>query len=143
MVKRLRNTKAEQFRAKGSNILKDRPFGIGDFLNGLSPRSENTQILKNTNTQIYTTQVRAKKGETDNRSPNIEHEALGRLHLQIRQNLIEKLLDAVFKRKRDPRFKGRDATQRSVIEDALEHYFRIKGIPNEGDKPTKGKMESG
>jgi len=53
------------------------------------------------------------------------HEALGRLHLQVRRDLSEKLLEAAFKRKRDPRFKGR-ASQRSVVEDALDRYFRIE-----------------
>ncbi len=132
MVKRLRNKKAEQFRAKGSNILHDRPCGIGDFLNEPSSRWVNTQIHKPAIPQVHTPAVRATEGETRD---------LGRLHLQIRQDLIEKLLDVVFERKRDPTFKGRDATQRSVIEDALEHYFRIKGISKEGNIPKRGNTE--
>ena len=150
MVKRHRETKAEQFRAKGSNILNDQPFGIGDFLNDLPPRRVNTdmhrrtilQIRKPTIPQMDTSTVVAKQGEKVGRSPNIGNETLGRLHLQIRQDLIEKLLDAVFERKRDPRFRGREATQRSVIEDALEHYFRTKGIPIECAKSKNGNMEN-
>ena len=143
MVKMPIMTKAEQFRAKGSNILKDRSFGMSDFLNDLPPQSENTQIHKPTITQIHTTKVLQEQTKTGGQSPNVRNEALGRLHLQIRQDLIDKLLDTVFKRKRDSKFKGREATQRSVIEDALEQYFRRHGNQIECDKPEEGNMESG
>ena len=48
-------------------------------------------------------------------------ENLGRLHIQIRQDLFERLLRAVFERKCDP--KNRGASQRAVIEEALENHF--------------------
>ena len=104
-------TKTEMFRAKGADILKDRVSGISDFLGDSLSRRENPQLHKPTNPQMHT--------EPDK---TFTHEALGRLHLQVRRDLSEKLLDAVFKRKRDPKFKGR-ASQRSVVEDALEQYF--------------------
>ena len=126
MVKRHRERKSEQFREKGSNILNDRPSGIGDFLNDSLPQRENTQIPKPTIPQMHTSTVVGKQWKQDNLSAKTENGTLGRLHLQIRRDLIEKLLDMVFERKRDPRFKGRHATQRSVIEDALEYYFEAK-----------------
>jgi hypothetical protein len=102
-------TKTEMFRAKGADILKDGVSGISDFLGDSLSRHENPQLHKPTMPQMHT------KPDT--------HKALSRLHLQVRRDLSEKLLEAVFKRKRDPKFKGR-ASQRSVVEDALEQYFR-------------------
>ena len=102
-------TKTEMFRAKGADILRDRVSGISDFLGDSLSRRENQQLHKPTMPQMHT--------EPDT------YEALGRLHLQVRRDLSEKLLDVVFKRKRDPKFKGR-ASQRSVVEDALDRYFR-------------------
>ena len=102
-------TKTEMFRAKGADILKDYVSGISDFLGDSLSRRENPQLHKPTMPQMHT--------EPDT------YEALGRLHLQVRRDLSEKLLDATFKRKRDPKFKGR-ASQRSVVEDALDRYFR-------------------
>ena len=102
-------TKTEMFRAKGADILKDHVSGISDFLGDSLSRRENPQLHKPTMPQMHT--------EPDT------YEALGRLHLQVRRDLSEKLLDVVFKRKRDPKFKGR-ASQRSVVEDALDRYFR-------------------
>ena len=58
-----------------------------------------------------------------------ERQKSGRLHIQIRQDLIEKLLNTVFERKRDP--KNRGASQRMVIEEALELFFK-----NETKSPT-------
>lgn len=113
-------TKTEMFRAKGADILRDRVSGISDFLGDSLSRRENPQLHKPTIPQMHT-------------EPNTE-EALGRLHLQVRRDLSDKLLDAAFKRKRDPRFKGR-ASQRSVVEDALDRYFRNEedaGCDSEG-----------
>ena len=102
-------TKTEIFRAKGADILKDHVSGISDFLGDSLSRRENPHLHKPTTPQMHT--------EPDT------YEALGRLHLQVRRDLSEKLLDAAFRRKRDPKFKGR-ASQRSVVEDALGQYFR-------------------
>ena len=124
MVKKQEDTKAAKFRIKGSKILKDQPFGIGTFLNDLYPKSGNAQIHKTTGPQKNTTTAGSKQDNTVDQSPNVKKEALGRLHLQIRLDLMEKLLDTVFQRKRNPKYKGCDATQRSVIEEALECYFR-------------------
>ena len=99
-------TKTEMFRAKGAEILKDGVSGISDFLGDSPSQRENPQLHKPTLPQMHT-----------------KPDALGRLHLQVRRDLSEKLLDATFKRKRDPKFKGR-ASQRAVVEDALERYFR-------------------
>ena len=126
MIKKQEDAKAEKFRVKGSKILKDQSFGIGTFLKDLYPKSGNAQIHKTTIPQKATTTARLIQDNTVDQSANMKKEALGRLHLQIRQDLMEKLLEVVFKRKRNPKYKGRDATQRSVIEEALECYFKDK-----------------
>jgi len=100
--------KADKFKTKGASILKG-PTNIRNFINDSSEHKENAQIHKNTFPQLHKTPA--------------QHSKLGRLHLQIRQDLIDKLIDTVFKRKRDPNIDNRDATQRAVIEDALESYF--------------------
>ena len=124
MIKKQEDAKAEKFRVKGSKILKDQSFGIGTFLKDLYPKSGNAQIHKTTLPQKNTTTAGLIQDKTVDQSANMKKETLGRLHLQIRQDLFDRLLDTVFQRKRNPKYKGRDATQRSVIEEALEFYFK-------------------
>jgi predicted RNA binding protein with dsRBD fold (UPF0201 family) len=120
---------AGKFKSKATSILesqKPTPDSMAYFL-------KDTQLNKTANTQLH------KGSEPKICNPAIEDLAkptngqmhitsksqneLGRIHIQIRQDLIEKLLDTVFKRKRNRKIKNRDATQRAVIEEALEMYF--------------------
>jgi hypothetical protein len=141
MIRRYKGTKAEQFRARGSNILNDKPSGISDFLNDLSLERENTQIHKPTITQLHPKSLSEEEPKTD-QTPAMKKGSLGRLHLQIRQDLIDKLINTVFERKRSSKYIGRNATQRSIIEEALEHYFNRYGDQIESDKPKKENMKS-
>ncbi len=50
-------------------------------------------------------------------------EKIERLHVHIRKDLADKLLEMVFKRKCDRKMKKHQATQRVIIEEALEEYF--------------------
>jgi len=50
-------------------------------------------------------------------------EDLTRLHVHIRKDLADTLLDEVFRRKKDSTVPNKDATQRVVIEQALEAFF--------------------
>ena len=119
-----------KFKSKGENILRGQQLGPGsmeDFLkdtqnhkdtipqlhesaNPQKDNSTNEQFLKATNYQMHKT-------------PKEHKHKLCRLHIQIRQDLVDKLLDMVFKRKLDPKIKNRYATQRVIIEEALESYF--------------------
>jgi hypothetical protein len=45
------------------------------------------------------------------------------LHVQIRKNLADQLLERVFQLKREPGRKKKAASQRAIIEAALEAYF--------------------
>ena len=101
--------KAEKFKHKGENILKNLPTGIKDFLYNSPLKDENTHPHNSTKPQISISKE--------------EKEDLGRLHIQIRQNLIDKIVATVFKRKSNPKIIKRNATQRAVIEEALEMYF--------------------
>jgi hypothetical protein len=102
-------TKAEHFRKKGTSILRDKPDGIGDFLNDSSLRDENTHLHSSTEPQFH--------------KINVPKEELGRLHVQIRKGLMDKLMEIVYKRKANPKTKKKNATQRAIIEEALEMLF--------------------
>jgi len=116
--------KSEQFRSKGLNIIKNpKIVNMTDFLTGSSEYGGNTQKLPQS--------LHEKKEDDPSatykkvRKPSFhdkQKENLGRLHIQIRQDLIEKLLDTVFNLKRNPNNRG--ASQRAVIEEALENYFK-------------------
>ena len=115
--------KAEKFKIKGTNILKKqqaRPNSMKDFLNE-SPKGyeKDTQPHKNTVLQLHEITNPQKPSALE-----VEREELGRLHIQIRQELLNRLLDMVFKRKRNPKVKNQIATQRAIIEEALENYFK-------------------
>jgi len=101
--------KAELFKAKGAEILK--PHNMEDFIKD----PQITQIHKTTNAQNHILFV-----------PNSEKSApkkLGRLHIQIRQDLLDRLLETVFKRKRDPQ-KG-SASQRAIIEETMNKISEV------------------
>ena len=46
-----------------------------------------------------------------------------RIHVHIRKDLADKLVEAVFNRKVNRSFQRKDATQRVIIEQALETWF--------------------
>ena len=130
-----KNRTAGKFKSKGANILKYKcsgPNSMEDFL-------KDTQKRKSTNTDLRETADPQNHNCANEHSPQTtnyqmhrtsidQKEELGRLHIQIRQDLIEKLLGAVFKRKRDRKIKNRCANQRAVIEEALEKYFMQESV---------------
>lgn len=115
--------KTEKFKTKGANILKGQqttPNSMEDFLKDSSEEYEKAKkIHKNTFPQFHKTSV-----PQIHRASEFQQEELGRLHIQVRKDLVDKLLDTVFKRKRDHKVNSRDATQRAIIEEALENYFK-------------------
>jgi hypothetical protein len=117
-----RKLQSEQFKLKGKNILEGRPCKINSvegFLNGT------------TNAQIYKDASPQNPNSTD--ELGMRKENLIRLHIQIRQDLAQAMHELVFKRKCDSKFKGRRATQRGIIEEALESYFKGEGLIIEND----------
>jgi hypothetical protein len=95
---------------KNTQLHKSTTPNFHNNINAQMQNLTNEHLPKSTNNQMHMTS-------------KVQVEELGRLHIQIRQDLIEKLLDTVFKRKRDRKVKNRKATQRAVIEEALEIYF--------------------
>jgi len=119
-------TRSEKFRSKGATILKGRQSGLNSMEDFLS------------DTQIHTYTSPQKRDPTDavnhKASDNQTHRSivdqrikLERLHVQIKQDLVDKLLCMLFERKRDPKIKNQFATKRAIIEEALEDYFKKHG----------------
>lgn len=107
--------KTGKFRFKGSEILgRGPPSSMEDFLNDSADSSEaHPPSSKPENPQTHSSTF------VDSELPP----RLGRLHIEIRLDLVQQLLTLVLKRKCDPQLKQK-ATQRAVIEEALEEYFR-------------------
>ena len=120
---------AGKFRSKAASILsnqKSRPDNMEDFIH----KSTTPQLHDNTDPKIRNLTIEDLPKPT-NGQVHINaktQDQLGRIHIQIRQDLIEKLLDMVFKRKRDRKINNRSATQRAVIEEALDMYFMQDGV---------------
>jgi hypothetical protein len=130
-----KNNTANKFKSKAEKILRREESGFNsmqDFLKNTQLRKSTiTDLPNNTNAQIQNlTNAHLPKSTNIqmHMTSKVQVEELGRLHIQIRQDLIEKLLDTVFKRKRDRKVKNRKATQRAVIEEALEMYFMQESI---------------
>ena len=118
----LKMRKTDKFRSTGKNILRGQdasPNSVEDFLND----SPGVYLHKSPFTQ---------KQNSANAQTRWQ-EKLGRIHIQIRQDLAESLLRLVYKRKSDPNIKGRRATQRGIIEEALESYLKRKDLFKEND----------
>ena len=120
---------AGKFKSKAASILdshKPVPDSVPNLLkNTQSSKTTNTQLPKGSDPKICNCQLEdlAKASNGQMHITSKPQNQLGRIHIQIRQDLIEKLLDTVFKRKRNRKIENRNATQRAVLEEALEMYF--------------------
>ena len=121
----------DKFKNKGKAILGGReplPSSVADFLNDETETSDPAATTKYTNTHLrVSSQIPSQTTIPQSQDPpKPDMEPLGRLHIEIRQDLMDELLGLVFQRKRDPYIKGRAATQRGIIEEALQHYFETR-----------------
>ena len=121
--------KKDKFKKKGQSILNSAPNSMKDFLEdqkdtqmqkdaiAKSHKTTKPQIHKSANVQSrnYTESQNADGSERDN-------DKLERIHVQIRKDLADKLMEMVYARKRKGKSK-RNASQRHIIENALEEYF--------------------
>jgi hypothetical protein len=121
--------KKDRFKLKGQNILSSGPSSMRDFLEG----QQDTQMHKDAIAQSHkaTESQRRNYANAQNRNytqnpnePNQDTgpEELERIHVQIRKDLADKLIEMVYARKREGKSK-RNASQRQIIEQALEEYF--------------------
>jgi hypothetical protein len=87
------------------------------------------QNYKSANTQIHTSpKTKTRKIHANFKNESFESNCLTsdkieRLHVHIRKDLADALLEMVFRRKCDRKRKKNQATQRVIIEEALEEYF--------------------
>ena len=83
-----------------------------------------TQLHKTTDTQKHKNTLAQNRNYTNTQSPKEPNQETGperleRIHVQIRKDLADKLIEMVYVRKRQ----GKKATQRHIIEQALKEYF--------------------
>jgi hypothetical protein len=121
----MKNNK-DKFKKMGQSILNSAPNSMKDFLEdqkdtqmqkdaiAKSHKTTKPQKHKSANVQSrnYTESQNADGSERDN-------DKLERIHVQIRKDLADKLIEMVYVRKRE----GKKATQRHIIEQALKEYF--------------------
>ena len=137
-----KNRKPGKFKSKGSTILKaqtagpnsmnefleDKPAKIPQIQKGpvdqlcktTDPQNHNltsVQTRNDANTQISSDENKYSA------TKNVEPEAVERIHVQIRKDLADKLIEMVYARKREGKLAKRKASQRYIIEQALEEYF--------------------
>ena len=123
----------DKFKLEGKarlNGKKPLPNSVKDFIKDTAGIGFKPGVRgKTTNAHLHDSRKpqspKSTKGQNqDSSTPDTE--PLGRLHIEIRQDLMDQLLGLVFQRKRDPYIKGRAATQRGIIEEALQHYFETR-----------------
>jgi hypothetical protein len=123
----------DKFKIEGKAILngkKPLPNSVKDFIRDADgSHGESAARDKSTNTHLQVSREpqspKPTKGQNQDLSTQ-DAEPLGRLHIEIRQDLMDQFLGLVYQRKRDPYIKGRAATQRGIIEEALQHYFETR-----------------
>ena len=136
--------KKDRFKQKGESILNSRPNSMKDFLEDQKDpqmhKDATAQLHKTTEPQKHncnnrldasvqkhkyaSAQNRNYTNTQNPRKPNRDTgpERLERIHVQIRKDLADKLMAMVYTRKREGKSK-RKASQRHIIEAALEEYF--------------------
>jgi hypothetical protein len=130
--------KKGKFKAEGVSILNRKssdPMSIKEFLKDSSPMDGlNSENCKDTFAQDCKISKANDCEEFESLKINRFHdkgaqsEGVTRLHVHIRKDLADKILETVFKRKRDRKIMRKDATQRIIIEQALEDYFKKNQI---------------
>ena len=136
-----KNVEPGKFKSKGSNILKAQkagPKSMNEFIEDKPAKTAQiqkgsvAQLCKSTDPQNHNftsvqnrnnTKTQTSDENKSSATKNIEPEAVERIHVQIRKDLADKLIEMVYARKREGKVKKRNASQRQIIEQALEEYF--------------------
>jgi len=137
-----KNGEPGKFKSKGSTILKAQkagPTSMNEFLEDKPAeipqlqKASVAQLCKTTDPQNHNFTNAQNRNDTKTQiSPdknkysatqNVEPEAVERIHVQIRKDLADKLIEMVYARKREGKVRKRKASQRQIIEQALEEYF--------------------
>ena len=106
--------KKDRFKKIGADILSDRkPSSMEDFLKDESDKGQkqghhpDAQLHKSTNAQLHTVPAPDE-----------------RLHVFIASQLNDKLMDEVYRRKKDPSTSKAKSSKRGVVEDALKLFLK-------------------
>jgi len=121
--------KKDRFKQKGQSILSG-PNSMKDFLED----QKDTQMQKDTiaksnittKPQIHKSANVKSRNYTESQNADgsgRDNDNLERIHVQIRKDLADKLIEMVYSRKREGKLAKRKASQRHIIEQALEEYF--------------------
>ena len=105
----------DRFKGRATEILaKNAPTSVESFLkDSIKPEKVAPPAKKPANPQTHNSTLQTPEPPA----------RLGRLHIEVRVELVQQLMQRVYQRKCDPEHKGR-STQRAVIEEALDEYFR-------------------
>lgn len=115
-----------KFRLKGRDILKTHPpapNSIHTFLSKDKAATDTDHNHPQPATQPHKSPLAHQPNCTNTHFSPETSDSLVRLHVQIRQDLADRLLERVFQLKRRPGRQKKAATQRAIIEAALEAYF--------------------
>jgi len=136
-----RNTATKgKFKSKGASILKARKSGIESMNEFLGYPTAKT-AMRQSRARLYAQNHKSAIAQPHTSAKTKNHkmhaniktekfesnrptsEKFERLHVHIRKDLADMLLEMVFNRKCDRKIKKNQATQRVIIEEALEEYF--------------------
>ena len=135
-----KNGREGKFKSKGISILKGSsagPKSMTEFLahpeeiDTLDHRRKVADVQKHNGTpaqkhnfrQSGQPRIPEDSSSITNQLEDLDHNEITRIHVHIRKDLADKLVEAVFYRKRDRSCQRKDATQRVIIEQALETWF--------------------
>ena len=133
----IREKRTSRFKEKGCGILKTTPKSVSEFLEGKEYRAEKHKS-GDENVKMY-------KGDfaQNHNSPKPENQncitppkpmetkapqEVERLHVHIRKDLADKLMEVVFMQKKDRTIKRGRVSQRNIVEKALKEYFKKHGL---------------
>ena len=105
------------FKSKANSILQNSPQSMKEFLeNSSENRHEKGDAQINECTEPQ---------KTNSRYEDESAQSTVRLHVHIKKDLADKLLELVFHRKKNHNHKTKkEASQRAIIEEALRMYFK-------------------
>jgi hypothetical protein len=124
-------TSQDKFTEKGHSILKGSAYSMRDFI---EDKPSKGQMHKDTSAQRHSTakpQIHSeakpqmcKVTNEQNCKPEALVDAVERIHVQIRKDLADRLIQMVYSRK----LSKKRASQRSIIEQALEEFFERNNL---------------
>jgi hypothetical protein len=137
MAKMKRKEAKPTFKQKAADILNSNAGigNIGEFLetpgtkkghiNNHPPANANKRRSTNTQIHIAPNTEKTNRDECCHDGPNNNHseDRLVRIHVHIRKDLADRLIEEVYLRKRNSQINKKEATQRAIFEQALTEFF--------------------